>query len=100
MAPGQVAAVVSLLEVMLDPLAHALANAPYDDEPVGDEEARDAEARKASLACGEGVPHEEVLAEFGLTSEDFASMGHRAGMERKPPAIKALRERPLLPAKS
>jgi len=34
MAPGQVAAVASLLEIMLDPLARTLASAPYDDEPV------------------------------------------------------------------
>ena len=32
-APGQVAAVVGLLEIMLDPLARTLAAAPYDDEP-------------------------------------------------------------------
>jgi hypothetical protein len=47
----------------------------YDDELVSDAEARDAEARKASLARGEGVPHEEVLAEFGLSSQDFECMG-------------------------
>jgi len=75
MAPGQVAAVVSLLEIMLDPFAHTLANAPYDDEPVSDAEARDAEARKASLGRGEGVPHEDVLAEFGLSPQDFERMG-------------------------
>jgi hypothetical protein len=75
MAPGQVAAVVSLLEVMLDPLARTLASAPYDDEPVSAEEAREVEAVKASLARGEGIPHEKVLAEFGLTSEDFERMG-------------------------
>ena|SRR5437868_3461441 len=75
MAPGQVSAVVGLLEIMLDPLARTLASAPYDDEPVSAEEARDVEAAKASLARGEGVPHEEVLAEFGLTSEDFERMG-------------------------
>jgi hypothetical protein len=75
MAPGQVAAVVGLLEIMLDPLAHALANAPYDDEPVSEEETRDAEARKASLTRGEGIPHEEVLAEFGLSAQDFERMG-------------------------
>ena len=75
MAPGQVAAVVSLLEIMLDPLAPTLASAPYDDEPVSAEEAREVEAAKASLARGEGIPHEEVLAEFGLTSEDFERMG-------------------------
>ena len=75
MAPGQIAAVVSLLEIMLDPLARTLASAPYDDEPVSAEEAREVEAANASLARGEGVPHEEVLAEFGLTSKDFKRMG-------------------------
>jgi hypothetical protein len=49
MAPGQVAAVVSLLEIMFDPLTHTLASAPYDDEPVSDEEARD--ARRRSLTA-------------------------------------------------
>lgn len=75
MAPGQVAAVVSLLEIMLDPLARTLASAPYDDEPVSEDEAREVESAKASLARGEGVPHEKVIAEFGLTSEDFDHMG-------------------------
>jgi hypothetical protein len=75
MAPGQVSAVVSLLEIILDPLARTLASAPYDDEPVSEEEAREVEAAKASLARGEGIPHEEVLAEFGLNSEDFERMG-------------------------
>ncbi len=75
MAPSQVAAVVSLLEIMFDPLARTLARAPYDDEPVSAEEGREVEAAKASLARGEGIPHEEVLAEFGLSSEDFGRMG-------------------------
>ncbi|MGA7219766.1 MAG: hypothetical protein WBX38_15705 [Candidatus Sulfotelmatobacter sp.] len=75
MAPGQVAAVVGFLEIMLDPLAGTLASAPYDDEPVSANEAREVEAAKASLARGEGIPHEEVLAELGLTSKDFERMG-------------------------
>jgi hypothetical protein len=75
MAPGQVSAVVGLLKIMLDPLACTLANAPFDDEPVSEEEAREIAAARASLARGEGVPHEQVLAEFGLTSEDFDRMG-------------------------
>jgi hypothetical protein len=75
MAPGQVSAVVSLLEIILDPLARTLASAPYDDEPVSQEEAREVEASRASLARGEGVPHEKVLAEFGLSAEDFERMG-------------------------
>ena len=75
MAPGQVSAVVSLLEIMLDPFARALANAPYDDEPVSEEEARDIAASRAAPARGEATPHDEVLAEFGLSAEDFDRMG-------------------------
>jgi hypothetical protein len=75
MAPGQVAAVVGLLEIMLDPLARTLGSAPYDDEPVSEEESREVEAARVSLTRGEGIPHEEVLAEFGLSFEDFERMG-------------------------
>lgn len=74
MAPGQISAVVGLLEIMLDPFARALANAPFDEEPVTEEEAREIEAAHASLARGEGVPHEEILREYGLTQEDFYRM--------------------------
>lgn len=75
LAPGQISAVVHLLEVMTDPLARSLANAPIDDEPVSEEEAREIAAARASLDRGEGIPHEKVLAEFGLAFEDFARMG-------------------------
>ncbi|MGD0888443.1 MAG: hypothetical protein ABR889_04265 [Acidobacteriaceae bacterium] len=75
MAPGQVSAVVGLLKVMLDPVSVALANAPYDDEPVSEEEARDIAEARAAYARGEVVSNEEVLAEFGLTTEDFERMG-------------------------
>jgi hypothetical protein len=84
MAPGQVAAVVSLLEIMLDPLARTLASAPYDDEPVSATEARDVADARTSLGRGEGIPHEQVLAEFGLTSEDFDRMG-RTPLESSDP---------------
>ncbi len=53
MAPGQVAAALSALELLMDPFALALANAPYDDEPVSDEDLRDIDAGRASLARGE-----------------------------------------------
>ena len=75
MGPGQIEAVVDLLEIVADPFAHSLARAPYDDEPVSEEEARRAEASKAELARGEGIPHEEVLADFGLSDADFEAMG-------------------------
>jgi len=68
-------AVVHLLQAISDPLARSLANAPVDDEPVTEEEAREIAAARASLDRGEGIPHEKVLAEFGLTSEEFARMG-------------------------
>ena len=75
MAPGQVAAVVGLLKIMLDPVSVALANAPIDDEPVSEEEARDIAEARAACARGEVVSNDEVLREFGLTAEDFERMG-------------------------
>jgi hypothetical protein len=76
LAPSQVSAVVHLLEVMTDPVARSLANASIDDEPVTEEEAREIATARASLDRGEGIPHEQVLAEFGLAPEDFARMGN------------------------
>jgi hypothetical protein len=38
--PAQLAAVVGLLESILDPVARSIANAPFDDEPVTAEEAK------------------------------------------------------------
>ncbi|HLJ29551.1 MAG TPA: hypothetical protein VKY85_22770 [Candidatus Angelobacter sp.] len=72
---GQLDAIVRLLQVMTDPVARSLAHAPVDDEPVTEEEAREIAAARASLDRGEGIPHEKVLAEFGLSPEDFARMG-------------------------
>jgi hypothetical protein len=80
MAPGQLTAIVGLLKIMLDPVSRSLAIAPYDDEPVSEAEAQEIAAVRESFARGEGIPHEEILAEFGLTSEDFERMG-RAPLE-------------------
>ena len=84
LAPSQISAVVHLLAVMTDPVVRSLAQAPVDDEPVTEEEAREIAAARASLDRGEGIPHEKVLAEFGLTSEDFARMGRTPPDPRKP----------------
>lgn len=75
LGPAQLAAVVGLLEAMLDPMTRTLANAPVDDEPISADEAREIEAARAGLSRGEGIPHEQVLAEFGLSTEDFDRMG-------------------------
>jgi hypothetical protein len=75
MAPGQVSAVVGLLKIMLDPVSVALANAPYEDEPISEEETRAVAVSKAWLKDHDPIPNEEVLAEFGLSPEDFERMG-------------------------
>ncbi len=72
---GQFDAVVHLLEVMTDPVARSLANAPVDDEPISEGETRAVAASKEWLKNHEPVSNEDVLAEFGLTSEDFERMG-------------------------
>jgi hypothetical protein len=73
LAPGQLAVVVDLLRVMADPVSRAIAEAPYDDEPVSEEEARSVAESRAWMAehPGEGIPFEEVLAEYGLTTADL-----------------------------
>jgi hypothetical protein len=73
LAPSQVTAVVGLLEAMLDPVSRAIANASVDDEPETDRE-RQAVAESKDWferRGGLGIPQEEVLADFGLTSDDL-----------------------------
>jgi hypothetical protein len=60
-------AVRSLLEVMVEPLARALVMAPAEDEEITPEAAAALDRSRASLARGEGVAHEELRREFGLT---------------------------------
>lgn len=59
-------AVRSLLEVMVEPLARSLAMAPVEKEEIAPETAAALDRARASLARGEGIPHEEILREFGL----------------------------------
>jgi hypothetical protein len=69
---AQASAVVGLITSMLDPVDRAIANAPFEDEEISEEETRAVAASKAWLAehPGEGIPHEEILREFGLSPED------------------------------
>ncbi len=71
--PSQLAAVVQLLEVMTDPLARSLANAAVDDEPVSAEEAAALDEAHASIARGEGIPHEEFSREWASTNRPHES---------------------------
>jgi hypothetical protein len=59
-------AVRSLLEVMVEPLSRSLASAPVEEEEVTPETAAALDRARASLAQGEGIPHQDILREFGL----------------------------------
>jgi len=75
MAPGQVEVVVELLEIILDPVARSLAKAPFEDEPISEEENLSVAASKEWLKNNQPIPNENVLAEFGLSKEEFERMG-------------------------
>jgi hypothetical protein len=54
-----------LQALIVDPLWLSLEAAPLDDEEYTPEDAAILEA-EASIARGEGIPHEEIMREFGL----------------------------------
>jgi len=65
----QLAALVGLLETILDPVATALRNAPTDDEPESEEEKQEvAEAHDwLKRNGGKGVPHDEAMRRLKLS---------------------------------
>jgi len=63
--PNQLFAVVRLLQVMIDPVARSIANAPVDDEEILPQTAAELDAAHASIARGEGISHEHILRQFG-----------------------------------
>jgi hypothetical protein len=67
--PAKLIAVAGMLEAMLDTSAPA----PFDDEPITDEDIRRVREGEAWFAQrgGKGIPMEDVLADYGLTLEDF-----------------------------
>ena len=75
LAPDQVAAVVHVMEVMLDPLSRKLANAPLDDEPFTEEDRQAVAEADEWLKHNNPIPLENVLSEFGLTMADWDTMG-------------------------
>lgn len=69
---SQVVTAVRFLEFMiLDPVARSLATAPIDDEPLTEEEERALNDSKEWFQHNRGIPHEEILAEFGLKPDDL-----------------------------
>ena len=60
-------AVRSLLEVMVEPLSRSLAQASVDEEEITPETAAALDRARAALARGEGISHEQMRREFGLS---------------------------------
>jgi len=65
--PSQLAAVAHLLEVLTDPIARSLANAPFDAGPISAEEAAELDEAHAAIQRGEGIAHEDMLREYGIS---------------------------------
>jgi hypothetical protein len=78
---NQVSAVRGLLESMLSSLDRKLALAPMDDEPLTPEEAAAVLAGAASLDRDGGVPMEQILADLGLSMDDFRRMAEAPPQE-------------------
>jgi hypothetical protein len=71
--PAQLTALAGLLETMLG-----------REEITGDEERAVDEAKQwLRENGGKGIPHEEILADFGLTMDDFRRMGEERAERRR-----------------
>lgn len=71
LGPAQSIAVAQLLEVLAkdtESLQVSLSRAPVEDEAITAETAEALDRARASLSRGEGISHEEILREFGLTT--------------------------------
>jgi|WetSurMetagenome_2_1015567.scaffolds.fasta_scaffold120531_2 hypothetical protein len=68
---GQVSAVVSILQILLDPASRAHGK----DRPISEEETL---SIADAWLSNRGIPDEQVLAEFDLTAEDFRHVGRTA----------------------
>jgi hypothetical protein len=85
--PVQLSALAGLLEAMVepDPVAEGLRTAPLDDEPESEAEKQAVQEARDWLRQngGKGIPHEEVLAELGLTAENFTRMDQQRAERRR-----------------
>lgn len=80
--PAQLDVAAGLLEAMLDPRC---GQRPAEKEAISDEEEHAVAEAKRWLRenGGKGIPHEEILAEFGLTVDDFRRMGEQRAERRR-----------------
>lgn len=71
----QLAALETILQSMLDPLARKLAIAPIDDEPLTEEDQQAVAKADEWSKHNAPIPLENVLEDFGLTMADWETMG-------------------------
>jgi hypothetical protein len=71
LGPGQLAAVVHLLETMVAPV---VISPEEDGDTLSPAEAKAIAEADEWLKHNQPIPHEEVLAEFGLTMTDWEKM--------------------------
>ncbi|MGA1997013.1 MAG: hypothetical protein ABSH45_14655 [Bryobacteraceae bacterium] len=76
LGPCQLAAVVHLLETMVSP--------EEERDTLSDAERKAVAEADEWLKHNQPIPHEEVLAEFGLTMADWDRMGQEPLPERTP----------------
>jgi len=76
LGPGQLAAVVHLLETMVSPAE--------DEDTLSHTERKAVAEADEWLKHNQPIPHEEVLAEFGLTMADWEKMGQEPLPEQTP----------------
>jgi len=69
--PNQLSALIGLLETLLDPVSRAIANAPVEDEPLTEDEKTALDEAREWLQHNKTIPHEQVLAELGITQEEI-----------------------------
>ena len=67
--PAQLAVIEGLLSVMVDPVAHALRNAPVEDEQISDEEEQAVRRSKEWFKHNQGTSFEDVVAELGFSMD-------------------------------
>ena len=63
----QFAAILHLLEVMIDPVIRSIEKASVEEEEITSKTAATLDKARTSLERGEGVSHEDLMREFGLT---------------------------------
>jgi hypothetical protein len=78
LAPEELSALVSLLKVMVDPVSRAIAHAPVESEPLTQDEENALHEAREWLKRNQGIPHDQVLDELGITQDEIENYRDRA----------------------